>query len=115
MALRNTGALIGDVYLRSIMDAQAEIGYTFARQFHGHGYATESVHRLLDYCFIDLNLHRIIAICSVRNGASIKLLERIGMRREARMLQSYRYSGEWHDEFQYAILKKEWRPQPTVG
>ena len=109
VALRQTDALIGDVYLRGIMDAQAEIGYTFARQHQGHGYATEAVTRLLDYCFADLALHRVIAICSARNAASIKLLTRIGMRREAHMRESYRYSGEWHDEFQYAMLRQEWQ------
>jgi len=112
LALRPTDVLIGDIYLRGIMDEQAEIGYTLASAYQGHGYASEAVTRLLEYCFGALNLHRVIAICSVHNTASIQLLERIGWRREAHMRQSYRYGDEWHDEFQYAILKNEWRLQP---
>ena len=109
VAMRSTDALIGDLYIRGSSEAQAEIGYTFARPHQGHGYATEAVVGLLNYCFKELQLHRVIAIAAVENTASWHLMERAGIRREAHMLQSYRYRGVWHDEYQYAILQAEWR------
>ena len=109
VALRETDALIGDVYVRIPDAEQAEIGYTFDPAQHGQGYATEAVSGLFTYLFDELGLHRIVAICAVDNTRSYALMERIDMRREARMQQSYRYNGVWCDEFAYAMLNEDWR------
>ena len=109
MALRETDALIGDVYVRIPDAEQAEIGYTFDPAQRGQGYATEAVSGLFTYLFDELGLHRIVAICAVDNTRSYALMERIGMRREAHMRQSYRYNGVWCDEFAYAMLNEDWQ------
>ena len=109
VALGTTDELIGDLYIHGSHEAQAEIGYTFARPYQGRGYATEAVRGLLGYCFNELKLHRVIGIAAVENTPSWQLMERVGMRREAHTLQSYRYRGVWHDEYQYAILQMEFQ------
>lgn len=109
VALRDTDALIGDVYVRISDPEQAEIGYTFAPEWRGQGYATEAVRGVFDYLFGTLNLHRIVAICADENSHSYALMERLGMRREAHMRKSYRYNGVWQNEFMYAILHEDWR------
>jgi RimJ/RimL family protein N-acetyltransferase len=87
---------------------QAEIGFTLARQYQKSGYATEAVTRLLDYLFKSLNLHRVRAICHEENIASAKLLERVGMRREAHFIKNVWFKGQWISEYWYAILRNEW-------
>jgi RimJ/RimL family protein N-acetyltransferase len=113
VALKTTDQLIGDCALlvRADDTRQAEIGYTFARQFQGQGYATEAVGRLLEYLFRTLKIHRVTAQVDCRNERSIALLERIGFRREGRFLQSFWLKGNWIDEYLYARLASEWQTQ----
>lgn len=54
---------------------------------------------------------RVVAIANLRvgNGASARLCERLGMRREAHHVQDICFKGVWSDTYQYAILASEWR------
>jgi RimJ/RimL family protein N-acetyltransferase len=54
-------------------------------------------------------MHRIYGRCDVRNHGSYKLMERMGMRREAHFIHNEIFKGEWGDEYIYAILEDEWR------
>lgn len=110
VARREDDALLGDLYLgRQAGDPrQAELGYTFARQSQGQGFASEAVRGLLGYAFGQIGLHRVMAIADCENRASVALLERVGMRREGHFLQHYLHHGEYRDEFQYALLASEW-------
>ena len=55
-----------------------------------------------------LGLHRIIGRLDGRNTASARVLERLGMRREARLVENEFVKGEWTDEVIYALLEREW-------
>jgi Acetyltransferases, including N-acetylases of ribosomal proteins len=58
---------------------------------------------------LTLGLHRIIATCDPRNIPSVRIMEKLGMRREAEFVDSVVLGdGEWHNEYFYAITKKEW-------
>ena len=50
----------------------------------------------------------MLALVDPRNGPSVALLERVGLRREGHFRQNGWYKGEWCDEFQYALLATEW-------
>ena len=101
--------LIGDCALYVFSNAyEGEIGFTLARSHQKMGYATEAVMRLLDYAFSELGLHRITARCDYDNAASARLLERIGMRQEARFLENTWFKGRWSSEYGYAMLYAEW-------
>lgn len=111
VTLRTNGELIGDCGLHLLAEdpRQGEIGYTFARAYQGQGFAQEAVDALLTYIFNQLDLHRIAAITDMRNMASIKLLERLGFRREGLTRQAFWNKGEWVDEYIYATLRSEWQ------
>ena len=106
-----SGTLLGDCGFYTLTHAprQAEIGYTLARSFQRQGYAAEAVTRLLDYLFDDLDLHLVRANCDVDNLASIRLLERLGFRREEHRIESWWSKSGWTSEYGYAILKREWQ------
>lgn len=108
---KSSGALIGDIGLRTAADdpAQCEIGYTLAQAYQGQGFASEAVRAVLAYCFEPLDMHRVIAVTDTRNQPSIRLLERLGFRREAHFVQSYREETAWTDEYLYALLRAEWQ------
>lgn len=106
-----TGRVIGEVSLHwlSREHQQGEIGFTFNPAFHGRGLATEAAQVALTLGFGGLGLHRIIGRCDARNGPSARLMERLGMRREAHFVHDEIFKGEWGDEFVYAMLDHEWR------
>ncbi|MDX1934316.1 MAG: GNAT family protein [Capsulimonadales bacterium] len=110
IARRDTDELIGDLYLR-LLDydpRQAEIGYTLARPHQRRGYAREAVRAFCGYLFDDLQLHRLIAYTSTENVRSVRLLESLGFRREGWTRESVDINDRWHDEYLYALLRREW-------
>jgi RimJ/RimL family protein N-acetyltransferase len=107
---KKDGELIGDIGIH-FLDSdkkQVEIGYTLDKNQHGKGYATEAVTEIINYLFNELNKRRIITSMDPRNIKSIKLVERLGFRKEAHFKESIFMNGEWADDFVYAILKDEW-------
>ena len=88
---------------------QVEIGYTLDRNFRGNGYATEALSVIIDYLFNTLNKHRITASVDPTNAASIKLIERLGFRKEAHFIEGLFFQGKWVDNLVYAMLAREWK------
>jgi RimJ/RimL family protein N-acetyltransferase len=107
---KETGQLIGDCALKvNEQDpSQAEIGFTLCREYQGKGLGSEAVSCMLEYVFVNLGMHRIIAITDCQNAPAVALLERLGLRREGHFLQNVWFKGKWGDEYLYAILKAEW-------
>lgn len=60
--------------------------------------------------FDGLNLHRITGRLDARNTASARVLEKLGMRREAHLIDNEHVKGEWASELIYAMLAREWTP-----
>ncbi len=92
-----------------------EIGFIFHPDHHGHGYATEAARPLLEFGFATVGLHRIVGRLEARNLASARVLEKLGMRREALLIENEFVKGEWQSELDYAILAREWRALRAAG
>jgi len=109
--LKETGMLVGDCALKieEHDERQAEIGYTLSRAYQGRGIASEAVSCVLEYAFVTLGLHRVIAMTDCENATSVALLERLGLRREGHFRQHVWLKGKWRDEYLYAMLQEEWR------
>jgi RimJ/RimL family protein N-acetyltransferase len=105
------GRVIGDVVLffHSERHAGGEIGYAFHPDVAGQGFATEACTAVLTLAYGELGLHRVIANMDARNVASMRLAERVGMRREAHHVSCEMFKGEWSDLMIYAMLADEWR------
>ena len=103
-------AMIGEVslILRHEVARQGELGYIFNPAFHGFGYATEAALGLMAMGFERAGLHRIFARCDARNAASYRVMERLGMRREAHFREHILVKGFWDEELIYALLEDEW-------
>jgi RimJ/RimL family protein N-acetyltransferase len=108
---RELGILVGDCVLTitSGVHRQGEIGFVVHPEHQGRGYATEASHELLRIAFEDLGLHRVVGRLEPRNLASGRVLEKLGMRREAHLVENEFVKGEWQSELVYAILDREWR------
>lgn len=107
---RDEGQLIGEVSLicRSAEAKQAEMGWIFHPVFQGKGFASEAAAMLLQLAFGDGAFHRVFARCDAANAGSWRLMERLGMRREAHFREHGLFKGQWDEEFYYAILHREW-------
>lgn len=109
VCIRESNRLIGDIGIHFLEDnAQTEIGYTLAPAFQGQGYAAEAMHAVINYLFTDLSKHRIIASVDPKNKQSIRLLDKLGMRKEAHFVKSLKIDGLWCDDCIYALLNEEW-------
>ncbi|MFG2334211.1 GNAT family N-acetyltransferase [Streptomyces sp. NPDC048604] len=98
--------VIGDVVLK-LADAharQAEIGWTLHPAYEGRGYAAEAARALAALAFDELGAHRIFARLDVENIGSMKLCERLGMRREAHLVENDLDGERWGSEYIYAAL-----------
>jgi RimJ/RimL family protein N-acetyltransferase len=113
--LAETGQVIGDVMLHfgSAEHRGGEIGWVLHPGYSGHGYATEAAHAVLHLAFDHLGLHRVMARVDARNDASLRLADRLGMRREAHLVSNEWFKGAWSDEIDFAVLEDEWRAQHT--
>ena len=107
--LRSTGTVIGEVLLKWASDRQGEVGFALGRDHHGHGYAAEAATAMLRLGFDDLGFHRITAVCIEENVASARLLARLGMRQEGRLVDNVHFNGEWATQLVFAMLEDEWR------
>ncbi|NYT93163.1 GNAT family N-acetyltransferase [Salinispora sp. H7-4] len=122
VAVTRDGVVIGTVSLdvRDGMgqpgtppNTEAEIGYIFDPGYGGHGYATEAVTAMVTYSFDRLGVRRITAGCYADNLPSVRLLEKLGMRREQHGVgDSWHAELGWVDGCTYALLAEEWRDQP---
>ena len=106
--LPQTGELVGDFVLWLHGPDQGEIGFIVHPDHHGRGYATEVGRMLLRLAFEGLGLHRVIGCAEVRNVASARVLEKLGMRREAHLVENEWVKGEWQSELIFAMLDREW-------
>ncbi|HEY2304339.1 MAG TPA: GNAT family protein [Streptosporangiaceae bacterium] len=108
---REAHRVVGEIGLKWLSQEhrQGEMGFVFNPDYHGRGLATEAAEALLALGFGSFGWHRIIGSCDARNHASARLMERIGMRKEAHFIHRELIKGEWTDELVFAILDQEWK------
>lgn len=107
---REIGNVVGEVGLKWISRGhrQGETGFVFNPDYQGRGLAAEATAAMLTLGFGNLGWHRIAGSCDARNYPSARLMERLGMRREAHFVHNIIIKGEWAEELVYAILDHEW-------
>ena len=100
--------MIGTVGLQLRIEyKRGELGYWVGVPYWNQGYATEASAALVDYGFSELCLNRIQARHYVRNPASGRVMEKVGMRHEGLMRQHIRVRGEFEDVSMYSILSSD--------
>jgi RimJ/RimL family protein N-acetyltransferase len=108
--------LCGLVFKPELQDA--EVWYLLRPDRWGSGIASEAVHALVEHALGAYRLHRIWASCLPENGASVRVLEKVGFRREGLLRQNLPIQGAWRDTYLYALLAGEWvgraAPRPAA-
>jgi ribosomal-protein-alanine N-acetyltransferase len=104
--LKETGRLIGILSLFDEKDGACEIGYGIGSRYWGHGYATEAVKRFLKYLFNERGCHTVYASCFPGNDASLRVMEKCGMRYDHLSEKELSYLSVERDLIYYVIRRE---------
>jgi ribosomal-protein-alanine N-acetyltransferase len=110
VCLRSTGAIAGLVNISSITRGRfqnASIAYAAFAPAAGQGYMTEGGVLALRYAFTELRLHRVEAAIQPGNEASLRLVQRLGFRREGYSPDMLFIDGAWRDHERWALTAPE--------
>ena len=108
-AIERDGHVIGGCNLDIDREADtAELGYAVGRESRGRGIATEIACRLVQHAFEDLDVAVVWARADAENGASHRVLEKVGMTHEGTLRGRVVRHGERRDERFFSILRSEW-------
>lgn len=111
------GAIAGFANLSQIFLGDfrsAYVGYSAFVPFDGQGYLTEGLRLVLREAFGPIGLHRVEANVQPDNERSIRLVERLGFRREGYSPRYLKIGGRWQDHVRYAILAEEFITAETA-
>ena len=101
--------VIGNVYMGKREFNSRELGYVLNEKYHRKGYATEACKGIMNY-FFEQGLHRIYAETAPENIPSWKLMEKLGLTREAHFRQNVSFHSDekgnpiYWDTYVYASL-----------
>lgn len=112
-AVVHEGRVAGNVDLTPGPEGVAELGFAIARPLWGQGLVTEAAKAVLAYGFESLNLVRVFAYAVSTNAASLRVMEKLGMRREGVLRRHRLIRGEYVDDVFCSILREEWSPPET--
>jgi [ribosomal protein S5]-alanine N-acetyltransferase len=102
------GAVIGACDLSLIEAKVVDLGYMLSAEQWGKGYATEIAAALVEAAFLQLRAERVISTVDVNNSASIRVLEKIGMRWEAVYRKHRRAKNRWWDCHLFTLPREVW-------
>ena len=108
------GEVVGNVSLKNIsqMMKHAEIGYGIGEAHQGRGVATAAVKMLVQKCFSESPLRKLIAYVHHENVASRRLLQKVGFTQEGILREHYIINGVAQNEIVFGLLKHEWKSEP---
>jgi [ribosomal protein S5]-alanine N-acetyltransferase len=109
----DSGNLIGACDLSLIEAKVVDLGYMLSAEQWGKGYATEIATALVDAAFLELRADRVISTVDVNNNASIRVLEKIGMRWEAVYRKHRRAKNRWWDCHLFTLPREVWEASKT--
>jgi RimJ/RimL family protein N-acetyltransferase len=111
VTLRGFDTAIGIFQVRQLEPAfrAAEWGFALGSAFWGTGVFQEGAALVLEFAFETLNVHRLEARASVRNGRGNGALQKVGAVQEGILRRSFFRDGEHHDQMLYAIIADDWR------
>ena len=111
VVLENTEEAIG--FINFDIDEvinEAELSYIFDFEYWNRGYCTEACQKIMEVGFNDLDIYRIYADTISGNVNSIRVLEKIGMKKLDRKNEPVFVEtiNEYRDFIDYSILKQDY-------
>lgn len=111
---RSDSVILGAVALSQIVHGKfrsAYLGYHIGAPFARQGYMHEALTDAVTRAFRHLRLHRLEANIQPGNTPSLRLVRRLGFRREGYSPRYLKIGGRWRDHERWALLADEWSPR----
>jgi len=106
------GAIAGVVNVNEIVRGafrSAYLGYYALAPHDRHGWMTAGLRLVVARAFTRLGLHRLEANIQPGNGASRRLVQRLGFQREGYSPRYLKVAGEWRDHERWALTVEDWK------
>jgi [ribosomal protein S5]-alanine N-acetyltransferase len=109
--VEDDGAMLGTVSLKNISHTMgyAEIGYAVGAAHQRKGVATLAVSLLVERCFRESPLRKLLAYVNEKNVASCRVLQKVGFTQEGFLREHYIINGAPENEILFGLLKREWQ------
>jgi RimJ/RimL family protein N-acetyltransferase len=106
--LLGNSSLVGVISLQKIdwNNKNAQISYWIGKNYWNLGIATESINLVIRYAFCVLRLHKVYANVLATNRASIRVLEKNGLKKEGVLKHSVYKNDKFHDVVLYYKLNR---------
>lgn len=112
ITLKESGTYIGEIGFSTLIDCDegrvVNLGYFIMPAYWNKGLVTESVRAIMGYAFQSADVIKIESGCLKANIGSVRVMEKVGMIKEAERLKHMYYNGRLHDRLDYRLLKQEW-------
>jgi ribosomal-protein-alanine N-acetyltransferase len=105
------GAIVGRVNLGGVLRGafqNAHVGYWIDAAHQRQGLMTEAVRGAFAFAFGAAKLHRVQIAIMPRNVASLRVMEKLGARREGLAPRYLRIAGAWEDHVIFAVTAEDW-------
>ncbi len=106
------GRLVGQINVSNVVHGvlrSCTVGYWVDRAVAGRGIAPTALALVIDHCFAAVGLHRVEVDIRPENAASLRVVEKLGLRREGYYERFLDIDGGWRDHVAFAVTVEELR------
>lgn len=112
ITLKESGHYIGEIGFSTLIDCDegrvVNLGYFIMPEYWNKGLVTEAVQAVMAYGFESADVIKFESGCLKANTGSIRVMEKVGMVREAERIKHMYFNDQLHDRLDYRMLKEEW-------
>lgn len=95
-------------------NSRASVGIFLGKEYWGRGMGTETITLLLDFCFSEMNLHKVYLYVFSFNERAIKCYEKVGFKLDGTLRENVFKNGQYRDELVMSMLRPEWEEKRTA-
>lgn len=117
-AVEYDGRFVGQLTVNNVIRGSAQfasVGYWIDERMAGRGIMTRAVAMVIDHCFGPVGLHRIEVAIRPENTASLRVVEKLGIREYGLAPRFLHIDGDWRDHRLFAITRDEVVPRGLVA
>jgi ribosomal-protein-alanine N-acetyltransferase len=112
------GRLSGQMTVSNIVHGvqrSCTVGYWVDGALAGRGIMPTALALIIDHCFTEVGLHRVEIDIRPENKASLRVVEKLGVRREGYYERYLDIDGAWRDHLAFAVTVEELGGRPMMA
>ena len=112
------GRLVGQLNVSNIVQGalrSCTVGYWVDGAMAGRSITPTALALAIDHCFGPVGLHRVEVDIRPENSASLRVVQKLGLRQEGFYERFLDIDGGWRDHIAFAVTVEEARTQPVLS